>query len=237
MTPYPARSNRQKKRPVWLVIFADLVALLLAFFVMLFATIEVELTRWSALIQSLSQSLNPNHTISLKRPSATHNVNRLSQRRAINLTYLDGLLREITSSHPSLRSVVLDRREDRLIIALPSDQLFQPGSAVPVASSRELFKTLGDVLRRIGNGIDIYGHTDPTPASRSVYSSNWGLSVARAIAVANELRRAGYHRNLPALGYAETRFDELPSSVPKSRRYAMARRVDIVIRPTKATDK
>lgn len=237
MTPELTRTTQRQKRPVWLLTFADLVALLLAFFVMLFATIEVELTRWSALIESLSQSLNPDHSVDLKRPSAAQNVRRLSQRRAINLAYLEGILREMVESEPALKSVVLHRREDRLIIALPSDKLFAPGSAVPVPSSRPTFQTLGLFLQRIGNGIDVFGHTDPTPANRSVFASNWGLSVARAIAVANELRRSGYHRELPALGYADTKFRELPDTVSLARRYSMARRVDIVVLPTKAEDR
>ena len=231
------RPTRRTPRPVWLITFADLVALLLAFFVMLFATIEVELTRWSALIESLSQSLNPDHSVDLKRPSATQNVRRLSQRRAINLAYLESIIREMIDSQPALKSVILHRREDRLIIALPSDELFASGSAVPKASARATFQTLGQFLQRIGNGIDVFGHTDPTPANRSVFASNWGLSVARAIAVANELRRSGYHRELAALGYADTKFRELPEQLSLARRYSMARRVDIVVLPTKAEDR
>jgi len=212
-------AERRQSRPVWLITLADLVALLLAFFVMPFATIEVELTRWAAMIQSLSQSLNPNHTVHLKRASAIQNIDRLSRRRAIDLTYLEALFREITAAAPALARVVLHRREDRLVIALPSDELFRPGGAVLVPSSRPMFQALGAIPRRVGNGIDVYGHTDPTPATQTVYASNWGLSVARAVAVANEARRAGYHKVLPV--WSSTSSHRPGNVAPRRRRKSL----------------
>lgn len=233
MTPHVPAQRERRRRPTWLLTFTDLVALLLAFFVMLFATLEVEVTRWAALIESLSQSFNPDRNVAFEPPDAIRKIKRLPQRRAIDLSYLETLLRDAVRAEPSLSTVIVHSREDRLVLVLPSDRMFAPGGAVPVAASRLTLETLGQVLRRIPNGIDIFGHTDPRPAVRSAYGSNWSLSVARAVAVANELKRAGYRRPMMALGFAATRFADLPRSLPLSRRYDMARRVDIVIRPTK----
>ena len=89
----------------------------------------------------------------------------------------------------------------------------------------------GGVLRNIGNQIGINGHTDPSPPKGQGYDSNWELSIARAAAVANALRRSGYADDIVAFGYASSRFEELPE-IAEAERLALARRVDIVIFPT-----
>lgn len=233
MTPVARPLRPRTTRQSWLIILVDLMALLLAFFVMLFATNDVEVGRWAEMTKSLARSLKSTHTSRIDEPIAQRNLSRLSRRRAIDLTYLEALLRDLASAQPALKQVVMYRRDDRLIIALPSDALFAPGSAEPVPSSRPILQTLGEVLQRIGNAVDIHGHTDPIPAKRGIFASNWGLSVARAVSVANELRRAGYVRPLTTLGFADTKFEKLPASLPRRDRFAMARRVDIVVRPTK----
>ena len=57
------------------------------------------------------------------------------------------------------------------------------------------------------------------------------MTLARAAAVANELRRTGYARQLPIYGLADTRFNDLDAQIPEKMRNELARRVDIVIHP------
>ena len=89
---------------------------------------------------------------------------------------------------------------------------------------------LGGVLRNIGNQIGINGHTDPVLPTGGAYASNWELSMARAAAVANALRRSGYAEDIIAFGFADSRFSQLPD-LPTDQRHALGRRVDIVVLP------
>ena len=84
----------------------------------------------------------------------------------------------------------------------------------------------------MGNQIDVYGHTAPEDADRLSTMRSWQLSLARAVAVANELKRIGYQRNVTMLGLGDSRFSHLDRSIPDDRRRQLARRVDIVIHPT-----
>ncbi len=223
------------RRPLWLVTFADLVALLLAFFVMMFATQRVERLPWEALIGGLSRSLNPNQVERNSEPSSRRNIRQLSAQRAVDLGYLEKLLRGKAAIEPALHDIRIRRGEDRLTIELPADSLFPTGTAVLTRNARAVIFSLAGILRNIGNRIDIHGHTDPRPVRGTAHGSNWELSIARASAVADELRRAGYHRAIAALGYADTRFDDVPKIAALSRAYAAARRVDVIVRPTRQT--
>ncbi len=221
------------ERPLWLVTFADLIALLLAFFVMLFATQQVESLPWEALVDSLSRSLNPARVEHGSEPSARRNIRQLSAQRAVDLGYLEKLLRGKAAVEPPLHDIRIRRGEDRLTIELPADSLFPVGSAALTESARRVIFSLAGILRNIGNRIDIHGHTDPHPVRGDAHASNWELSIARASAVADELRRAGYRHGIAALGYADTRFDDVSRSAALSRAYSAARRVDVIVRPTR----
>jgi chemotaxis protein MotB len=228
------RRNEARCRPVWLVTFTDLIALLLTFFVMIFATHKVERQPWQALIESLNQTLNPSRSVVIERPLAQRNMRPLSPDYAMDLGYLESVLQHRIDSEADLTGIALQRFEDRLVLVLPTELLFGRASAAPTPAARRVLLALGTVLGHIGNRLTVHGHTDPTPLRESRFRSNWELSIARAAAIANELRRAGYRREIDALGFAETRFSELSDIADGTQRMGLARRVDIIIHPTRA---
>ncbi|MFQ5763429.1 MAG: flagellar motor protein MotB [Rhodospirillales bacterium] len=215
---------------VWLITFTDLVALMLTFFVMMFAMSSVKVTQWQSMIDSLSQTLRP--TAEKTPPAATSafNIGTIFRKRAINLDYLASVLGETVEGHPLLSMGRLMRLEDRLIIALPGDLLFEPARAQLTDRGGQALFVLGGVLRNIGNQIGVNGHTGPDAPVGGDYASKWELSTARAAAVANALRQSGYTDPIIAYGYADGRVRQLPD-LPEALRDALARRIDIVVRP------
>ncbi len=232
MRVMPASSPRAPGRPVWLVIFADLIALLLAFFVLLYAMQRVEYGAWEALVESLSRNLQPKPAIELPKPAVDENVYALVRSKAIDLSYLEVLLRSRQESESALAGIMLRRGEKQLVIVLPGDLVFMPGKATPVAAAMPGLLELASVLRNINNHIEVRGHSDPSPVDNEQFRSNWELSLARAVAVADQLRAFGYPRPIATFGFADTRFSDVASVEPRARRLTLARRVDIVIRST-----
>ena len=230
VSPYPAR--KAESRSNWLVTFADLIALVLAFFVMMYATHRVEQGNWQAMVKSLSQSLNARTDVQ-ETPSTAQNVRLVDRPDAMELPYLEALLKGLRQTEPLLAKIPLHRLDDRLIIALPGDLLFPPGRADPVDGASQRVAVLADVLRNVSNRIDVFGHTDPSPVGGHVFDTNWELSLARAETVATMLQTAGYPRKPGAFGLADTRFEDLAKIKSRSRKLKLARRVDIVIRPVR----
>lgn len=213
----------------WLVTFADLVALVLAFFVMMYATQRVENGSWQAMVQSLSRSLKFDPD-ALDTPNADRNVAFRSRPQAIELAYLEALLSNLRQSEPALAGIVMHRLDDRLIIALPGNLLFYPGRVDPVPGAAKRIAALANLLRNISNRIDIFGYTDPSPVPGQLFESNWELSLARAETIAALMRADGYSRKVGAFGLADTRFEDLAGISSRSRRLQLSRRVDIVVR-------
>lgn len=228
--PTFTRRPDQPAGSAWLVTFADLIALLLAFFVMMYATQRVEQGNWQAMVESLSRSFNPDSTdVALER-SADRNVKSIRNRGGADLGYLESLIVGVRDSQPLLTGMMVRRLQDRLILSLPGELLFPPGRAEPVAGAKRRILLIADMLRNLPNRLQVFGHSDPRAASGVSFASNWELSLARADTVATMMANAGYDRSIDAFGLAGSRYAEIPGTVSTKRRLALARRVDIVIR-------
>lgn len=218
--------GRGPAKQMWLVTFTDLVSLMLAFFVLLFSMSTIKTDQWKTVTESLTRRLNPSAEA---EPVAAANIGGLTQDVGLRLTYLATLLETQMEVDPILRGALIHRLGDRLAISLPSDLLFGPGEALLERKAQAALFELGGILTHIANDIVVFGHTDPRPVTGERFTSNWELSVARAVAVSNELRRAGYTRDIIAYGAAESRFEDVTDLLPMSRRLELGRRVDILV--------
>lgn len=213
----------------WMVTFTDLVSLMLTFFVLLFSMSSVKMDEWDAMIDTMTQTLNPGKLTTVAAATAKFNIGTIFRRQATNLDYLSGVLEAGVANDPLLSNSRIMLLDDRLIIAMPGDLLFPPGQAVMPEDARSALFTLGSLLRNVGNQIGVNGHSDPTPpAAEKGFQSNWELSLARASAVANALRRSGYTDDIIAYGYADSRYAQLPA-LSVEERTKLGRRVDIVV--------
>ena len=214
----------------WLVTFADVTALLLAFFVMLFSMSDIKAEKWDQIISELSSPDKPKKDVK-PQPHAIKSVSNVTLKPALSLDYLANVLEEHLTGDILLGSALVHRLDGLVVVSLPSDTMFASGAIELQKDAKDALFRMGDVIASIGNRIDVRGHTDPGLLSDKKFDSKWVISLARAAAVANELQRTGYARQLPIYGLADTRFVHLDAQIPETMRYELARRVDIVIHP------
>ncbi len=226
-----AMPRKEEKKGAWLLTFTDLVSLLLTFFVMLFSMAAVQIDKWDAITDSLSTTLNPQKTETVATATADYNISTVFRKRAINLEYLQAVLQEKVQEDKILSRTMIQLLDDRLLISLPGDLLFVSGSKQLSTRAKETMEKLGDVLRHVSNQIVITGHTDPEPTEGHDYASNWELSLFRAIAVGNGLRKSGFTQEFLAYGYGDSGYEQLPA-IPLEQKNALARRVDIMVLQT-----
>lgn len=214
----------------WLIIFSDVVALMLAFFVMLYATQKIETGGWQAMVQSLSQSLRVDR-LQARHASAEQNVELRDLPPAIDLSYLQTLIEGMRKTETALSEIVMTREDDRLIISIPGDLLFDTGRADPTSRAEPRIRLFAELFRNLSNRIDVQGHADSRPVSGTVFESNRELSLARAETVAEMLRGAGYRRRVGAFGMGDAFYGDLAGIASPATRDRFARRVDIIVRP------
>lgn len=212
MTPSPRHPSSGHDR--WLVSYADLVTLLLAFFTTLYAASAVKATTPAP--PPASERVSPEMRPVPVMPSARRE-DPLRARLAARLENDVRLARA---------EIVRDGRG--IVVSLPESATFKVGSADVTTDAKPVIARVIDELRDGAYMLRIEGHTDDVPIQTSRYPSNWELSTARAGAVVAYLIRELHFapERLSAAGYAE--FHPLvPNDSPANR--ARNRRIDIVV--------
>jgi chemotaxis protein MotB len=215
---------------MWLVSFTDVMALMLTFFVLLFAMSHPKKEQWENFTRNIQENFQKYEGQQLNRGAEDAiNISKINFSQALNLNYLQALINNLIEQEPSLSVVKVIDNGDSLIVALPSDLLFDVGQATVKSQANTALFTLAGTLRRIKNRVEIVGHTDPRPVSGGQYSSNWELSLARAANVAGVLENVGYDRPITIRGYGSGRYEDIDPAVPETERLDLSRRVDVVI--------
>jgi len=125
-------------------------------------------------------------------------------------------------------SVEMEALGQQIIIRIRESGSFSAGSAFLQPQFIPILRKIGALLAEIPGDIEVSGHSDSQNISNELYRSNWDLSSQRAVAVAEELRRAeGFDESrMSVVGKADTAplLDETEAAA-RSR----SRRVEISI--------
>lgn len=209
----------------WLVSYADLVTLLLAFFTTLYAASNLDAAKMAPLSASLQDAfaIESPAAPSDGRPTPVEVVKRSHTLDDIKLT-LEKQLAEAVQAHDA--DVSVDPRG--LVVSMPDDAAFPVGSTDVSPAALGMIGQIAETVRTVPNPIRIEGHTDDVPIRTSRYGSNWELSTARASAVvAYLIEHVGVDpTRLSAAGYGEFH-PRVANDSPQSR--ARNRRIDIII--------
>lgn len=234
--PPPRRYSRRRGdvegtgQSMWLVSFTDVMALMLTFFVLLFAMSNPKQEEWTEFTQQIQENFNRfEGALENRGTQDAINIDKVNFSQALNLHYLRAIIENLISKEPELANARLIDNGDTLIISLPQDVLFSVGEAEIKADANRIIYVLAGTLRRIQNRIEVVGHADPRPMVSSDFPSNWELSLARAASVAAVLENVGYDKPLIIRGQASGRFDDIPDSIDVAERLDLSRRVDIVV--------
>jgi chemotaxis protein MotB len=124
--------------------------------------------------------------------------------------------------------------DGRMVLALPTDVLFDSGSARLSKTGKAAVQEVGTVLAALGRRrIQIEGHTDNVPIHNPQFASNWELASARALVVARAMMQAGLpNEAVSAASYGE--FHPIASNDDPQGR-AANRRIEVVLLPDLST--
>ncbi len=228
--PQPPNQNGRDR---WLLSYADFVTLLLALFVVLYASARVDADRRRTLSQGLESAfLFDADSVTPIRTAARDSGADTPSSGVEPVPSLHERLREALATERQRRGDALGARlhedERGLVLSLAATQFFPSGDAEIAEDRRSLLDTLAPILEASEAPLRIEGHTDDRPVRSGLYPSNWELSTARASAVARYfITTHGLDpARFAATGHAEFRpLAENDSAAGRARN----RRVEIVL--------
>lgn len=198
-------------RERWLISYADLVTLLLALFIVLYAASDKDRAQR---IASGFKTQNMGGSGILPGYESEKDERAKFEQKLLENPVL-------------IQKAKMRQSKEGVVVSLSEAGFFAPGDALIGSEAESVIETLAASVRENKTRIRIEGHTDSTPISNARYPSNWELSTARASSVLSKLIDHGIQpERLSAAGYGG--FQPIAeNSTPEGR--AQNRRVDIVI--------
>lgn len=179
----------------WLITYADLITLLLAFFIVLYAMNRTEQIKFSLVAQVLAQNFDSSSIVgsspgpSIVPGNSGTETAQAQQQQLQSLSRLQTKLQQAIDKAGLGNEVAVTSNERGVEVSLDATTLFKPGSAVLSSQALSLMQSLGQVLTTVPNDIEVVGYTDSTPIHTGLYPSNWQLSAMRAANVVYQLSR------------------------------------------------
>ncbi len=177
---------------LWLLTYADLITLLLCFFILLFSSAVVDQNIWDQIKASYTSKVKSKQ-VSTPLSEIKHQLDSM-------------LMKEVKS-----KNLDIENKDNAINMRFLSNSFYNSGEATLLPEGKEIVDKIFDVIDAVSKQkkadfhLDVEGHTDDNPIKNTKYPSNWELSVARASNVVRYLVDRGVSPSrLKASGYADT---------------------------------
>ncbi len=160
----------------WLVSYADLMTLLFALFVVLFATSRHSAEALGKLSGAIHSGFAGRSTVAGSSP-----VPAVEEENGSDA--LEGQLRAVLGDAIAKQAVGLKLTPDGLVLSFEELGFFHSGEAGLLPGQAATIEKAGTVLQQHGATLRVEGHSDDQPIHNAVFASNWELSAARAMTV------------------------------------------------------
>lgn len=250
------RQGEHSNHERWLVSYADFITLLFAFFVVLYASSQVDKVKMGRLASAIEgafqqlgafqqtnamgptegatnvlgyEGIDQRTEVSEMNPAAEAHI--LNSPSGLSPRVVDLLKRDLEralAAEINRRDIALRVGPEGLVVSLREVGFFDSGSASLKPGSEPTIQHIAQILRERGVALRVEGHTDNVPIHTAQFTSNWELSTARATEMIKVLisRYKFPPQLLSAAGYGE--FHPVASNDGADGR-RQNRRVDLVI--------
>ncbi len=213
----------------WMATFADLITLLLTFFVIMLGMARVDIERFQQALNSLRKDRGVDENMKNIDAGADSllSMNSSSRDDADDISFADlirgdthvyvnkaevekdlqemmAALEQLVKENNLENDVSLELSPNGIRLRVKGKIMFDPGHAEIKPIAFRFINGIAKALRKSEFFLLVEGHTDSTPIATSKYPSNWELSGARACSVIRHLINRGIDKfRLSAIGYAD----------------------------------
>lgn len=240
--------NRNHISETWLLPYADLLTLLVALFIVLYAISEIDSQKYESLMEVFESEfrggigiIDTNTQTNVELPvevdseDEDKNEDQNEEQHGISeLRKLKELQKQINHyiDENNLSEVLgTTLSNEGLFVTISNDVSFDTGSAKVKSDGKKIAKEISNFLYTDPpNQIVVSGHTDNRPIDNHEFSSNWHLSAVRAI---NFMQLLLEHEDLNPDQFSAKGFGEHHPLVPNDSKQNMEinRRVEVQILP------
>ncbi|MGM0845533.1 MAG: flagellar motor protein MotB [Bacillota bacterium] len=233
----------------WLIPYADLLTLLLALFIVLFAASSVDAQKFQALSQAFNQiftggpgvmdypspvpesDLGADKKKEEQKPLTVDEIEAAKQKDLQELEELQEKVNGYIKANDLQKQFATELTSEGLLLTIRDNVLFQSGSADLNLQDEKVARELSGLFEmETPRSVIISGHTDNIPISNASFDSNWELSVMRAV---NFMKIILRNQNLDPRWFSAKGFGEFKPIGDNNTKEGRAknRRVEVLILP------
>ncbi|MBS2968562.1 flagellar motor protein MotB [Metabacillus sp. KIGAM252] len=179
----------------WLIPYADLLTLLLALFIVLFAMSSIDANKFQMMARAFNSTFEGGTGI-MEYPSplpdgemeqldvtkAEPKEQQEQKQELERLKEAEKKINEYITNKGLNAKLKTSLTDEGLLITINNDILFESGSIYVRKRDEDLAKEISQLLvMEPPRSIIVSGHTDNIPIKNAVFDSNWELSVMRAV--------------------------------------------------------
>lgn len=219
---------RQTFNDAWMVTFTDLVALMLAFFVLMFSMSSVDRFKWANLVRSLAGEMESIQARVGSKPAEEFQIEHTDPLPGTDLDYLTPIVAQRVAAEPALSAGVVWRAKGRTVVSFPTAMLFAGGETALTRRTNPAVYALSRLVQSFDNLVEVHGHSEALEAG-APDSQAWSVTLLRASSLADSLVEAGYRGRIVARGYGSSRqgIADIPGIAGNNA--SLGNRMDIVI--------
>lgn len=169
----------------WLLTYADMITLLLIFFVILYALSRVNQHKYEALVQAMRAALSGKSVSAIHKPPAHAAPYPATTRSPVASPALFERFRRLVAKDHLQAFVAVYRVPLGVEVVFLNGILFPSARAELTPAAILPLEAVDGALRAIPNQIVVQGYANSLPIHTPAYHSNWDLSSMRASRVAD----------------------------------------------------
>jgi chemotaxis protein MotB len=227
------REEEHENLERWLITYADLITLLLAFFIMMYVFSKQDAQKYDEVVGHLKTIFTGGPGSSGQGKDAGPLLFELPVKIARSADEevrkkLEAEIQSLADKESIKKNISIFSDERGVVIRILEKALFDEGRAGLKERAKDALGKIAPVVKSIDNQIRIEGHTDNVPINNHEFRSNWELSVRRATEVVSYfIEKYDFPPvRVSAVGYAEYR-PVVVNDTPENR--ALNRRIEIII--------
>lgn len=187
----PAQPARRQGSNAWMVTFTDLIALLLTFFVMVFAMRDVEEDTWQTITNSFVTALDTMQETQVVTPRFDIDIERVVTTEGKDLDYLFAVIENLLDQESLAASATLEPRATGVAIRAQRTNLLAGKEPTLSDEGQALLFHLAGVLRNLPNALELVVEV-PGRAGEEARVEAWAEALRVGGLLADGLAESGY---------------------------------------------
>jgi chemotaxis protein MotB len=191
MFPHRHRHHvtQEENTDSWLMSYADMITLLMCFFIIFVSVSEPKRDKFSEITEGLANKFG---SVDMATP----------------FSGVFSSLQAVIEGHQVFRDVAIDRTDKSVEMEIAGGVFFKRNNVEFDDAKRAILLEMADTLKQIDYldyVVTVEAHTSDRATENAIYKTNWDLSAGRAAAMTRFLIETGIPPNrIRAIGYGDT---------------------------------